>query len=43
LEGMRERVESVGGQLILYSAPGSGTTVQVIIPLVSEQNENKGE
>jgi signal transduction histidine kinase len=43
LEGMRERVESVGGQLVLYSAPGHGTTVQVIIPLVSEQDENKGE
>jgi signal transduction histidine kinase len=37
LEGMRERVESVGGRLILHSAPGRGTTVQVVIPLVSEQ------
>ena len=33
LEGMRERVESVGGQLSLYSAPGRGTTVEVVIPL----------
>ena len=33
LEGMRERVESVGGQLVLYSAPGRGTTVEVVIPL----------
>lgn len=33
LEGMRERVESVGGQLILCSAPGRGTTIEVIIPL----------
>jgi signal transduction histidine kinase len=38
LEGMRERVEAVGGQLILYSAPGHGTTVEVVIPL-----ENQGE
>ena len=37
LEGMRERVESVGGQLILYSAPGRGTTVEVVIP--TEQGE----
>jgi signal transduction histidine kinase len=34
---MRERVESVGGRLILHSAPGHGTTVQVVIPLVPEQ------
>jgi signal transduction histidine kinase len=33
LEGMRERVEAVGGCLNLYSAPGRGTTVEVIIPL----------
>jgi len=38
LEGMRERVESVGGQLILNSEPGQGTTVEVVIPLV-EQGE----
>jgi signal transduction histidine kinase len=33
LEGMRERVEAVGGQLILYSAPGQGTTVEAVIPM----------
>jgi len=33
LEGMRERVEAVGGQLNLYSAPGRGTTVEVVIPI----------
>jgi signal transduction histidine kinase len=37
LEGMRERVEAVGGRLILHSAPGHGTTVQAIIPVVPEQ------
>jgi signal transduction histidine kinase len=40
LEGMRERVEAVGGRLILHSAPGRGTTVQVVIPLVPEQTKN---
>jgi signal transduction histidine kinase len=39
LEGMRERVEAVGGRLILHSTPGRGTTVQVVIPLVPEQKE----
>lgn len=33
LEGMRERVESVGGGLTLHSAPGSGTNVEVVIPV----------
>lgn len=39
MEGMRERVEAVGGRLVLHSAPGHGTTVQAIIPLVPEQLE----
>ncbi len=33
LAGMRERVESLGGQLALRSAPGQGTTVEVVFPL----------
>jgi signal transduction histidine kinase len=36
LEGMRERVASVCGQLNLHSAPGQGTTVEVVIPLQGE-------
>ena len=35
LEGMRERVESVGGRLILNSAHGHGTTIEVVVPIVS--------
>jgi two-component system sensor histidine kinase UhpB len=33
LAGMRERVESVGGQLILESEPGKGTVVEVAVPV----------
>jgi len=33
LAGMRERVELVGGQLNLYSAPERGTSVEVVIPI----------
>jgi len=33
LEGMRERAESLGGQLNLESSPGKGTLVEVLIPL----------
>jgi signal transduction histidine kinase len=33
LAGMRERVESLAGQLILQSAPGKGTVVDVILPM----------
>lgn len=33
LLGMRERVEMVGGQLSITSAPGSGTEVRALIPL----------
>ncbi|MGD8406805.1 MAG: sensor histidine kinase, partial [Anaerolineales bacterium] len=41
LEGMRERVESVGGTLRLHSAPGYGTTVEVVVPLASGKNEDR--
>jgi signal transduction histidine kinase len=33
LAGMRERVELLGGRLEVTSAPGSGTRVQVLLPL----------
>jgi signal transduction histidine kinase len=33
LAGMRERVESVGGQLVLRSEPGKGTLVEVSVPV----------
>jgi signal transduction histidine kinase len=36
LAGMRERVESLAGQLTIQSAPASGTTVEVVIPLKDE-------
>lgn len=35
LAGMRERVNLIGGQLNIESAPGKGTTVEVILPLMS--------
>ena len=33
LAGMRERVESIGGQLSIKSEPGKGTTVEVNVPV----------
>ena len=42
LEGMRERVASVGGQLNLYSAPRRGTTVEVVIPLNGQGDTHHG-
>jgi signal transduction histidine kinase len=33
LAGMRERAESLDGELIIESAPGTGTVVKVVIPL----------
>jgi signal transduction histidine kinase len=44
LAGMRERVESLGGRFHLQSAPGSGTTIQVTIPLpTTDSEENRNE
>ncbi len=33
LVGMRERVENVGGQVLIKSAPGAGTAIRVVAPL----------
>jgi signal transduction histidine kinase len=33
LLGMQERIDAIGGQLTLRSAPGVGTLVQITIPL----------
>jgi signal transduction histidine kinase len=38
LVGMKERVEMVGGRLIIESSPTSGTTVRVEIPF--DQNQS---
>jgi signal transduction histidine kinase len=34
LLGMRERVDALGGQFVLQSAPGQGTEVSVVVPIV---------
>jgi signal transduction histidine kinase len=46
LPGMRERAQSVGGEVVIESAPGAGTTVRFLVPLVGgdgEGTEDDGE
>ncbi|MGO9885719.1 MAG: sensor histidine kinase, partial [Solirubrobacteraceae bacterium] len=40
LAGMRERVELLGGELTIESAPGSGTTIAVLLPAVHRDQES---
>ena len=40
LHGMRQRVEVLGGSFSLHSAPGSGTTVRVTLPLTSRGDDD---
>ena len=37
LKGMRERVEQLGGTLLVESAPGEGTTLMVELPATTGQ------
>jgi PAS domain S-box-containing protein len=39
LEGIRQRVRLLGGRLTIESTPGSGTLVQVVVPIVERQGE----
>ena len=39
LEGMRDRVESLGGTLQIESAPGRGTRMEARIPAPPENKE----
>jgi signal transduction histidine kinase len=41
LEGIRQRVRLLGGQLVIDSRPGSGTYVRVVVPIVEWQNDDK--
>ena len=41
LVGMRERVEQLGGELLVESAPDHGTTLAVQIPIVPTAGENR--
>jgi signal transduction histidine kinase len=37
LEGIRQRVRLLGGRLTIESTPGSGTTVQVAVPILEQR------
>jgi PAS domain S-box-containing protein len=39
LEGIRQRVRLLGGRLTIESTPGSGTLVQVVVPIVEKKEE----
>ena len=39
LEGMRQRVRLLDGKFTIKSTPGSGTLVQVVVPILERQNE----
>jgi signal transduction histidine kinase len=43
LVGLTDRVEALGGQLELHSAPGAGTAVRVVLPLSAVGSPGAGE
>jgi NarL family two-component system sensor histidine kinase LiaS len=38
LKGMKERIEKVGGQLFIQTAPGKGTDITIVVPLRGKTN-----
>ena len=43
LLGMRERIEMIGGQLVIDSAPGKGTTIRAEIPFAKRRKSRTPE
>ncbi len=43
LIGMKERVRSLGGRLVIQSAPGSGTIITAILPVAKSESENESK
>jgi signal transduction histidine kinase len=43
LAGMRERAEAIGGDLIIQSSPGKGTTIEIVVPVISHEASSVGE
>ena len=41
LVGIRERAESLGGTFVIESAPGSGTTVVVEVPIADPNPDRR--
>ena len=39
LEGIRQRVRLLGGRLTIESTPGSGTRIQVVVPILEKPSE----
>lgn len=39
LEGIRQRVRLLGGRLTIESTPGSGTVVEVVVPILEKPGE----
>jgi signal transduction histidine kinase len=35
LLGLKDRVEALGGQILLHSPPGSGTTLRLELPITA--------
>ena len=43
LAGIRERVEAVNGHFLVQSTPGTGTLIEVSVPLLIDKGINQGE
>jgi signal transduction histidine kinase len=37
IKGMKERVESTGGEIMFESTPGAGMTIKVFMPIQNEE------
>jgi signal transduction histidine kinase len=42
LTNMSERVEKIGGKLTIQSVPNSGTTIRILVPIVSPKDSQTG-